>query len=223
MTGLRPWEIDGFAVKADVLSETGCDGLAAYLDSSAGPGARTLLREPWCRALARDLRASPMLVDLMSRDAVVVQCTLFDKSPAKNWLVSLHQDLSIPVKRRVDKAECSGWAEKEGCLYVQPPAAVLEQLMAVRVHIDECPSESGALRVVPGSHASGRLDSAAIKELRSERGEVVVPVTKGGALVMKPLLLHASSKATGTTPRRVLHFVFGPPELPMGLEWWNAV
>jgi hypothetical protein len=52
---------------------------------------------------------------------------------------------------------------------------------------------------------------------------VVVPVSRGGALVMKPLLLHASSKATRTMPRRVLHFVFGPPELPLGLEWQDVV
>jgi hypothetical protein len=36
---------------------------------------------------------------------------------------------------------------------------------------------------------------------------------------MRPLLLHASSKATGTSRRRVLHFVFGPPDLPLGLAW----
>src|SRR3984885_6005625 len=138
---------------------------------ASGAGSRRLLDEVWCAHLAGALRGDARIRSLLPRNAVAVQCTLFDKSPAKNWLVSLHQDLSIPVKRRVDKAECSGGAEKEGCLYVQPPAAVLEQLVAVRVHIDDCPSESGALRVVPGSHASGRLDSAAIKELRSERGE----------------------------------------------------
>jgi hypothetical protein len=42
-------------------------------------------------------------------------------------------------------------------------------------------------------------------------------------LVMRPLLLHASSKATSLTPRRVLHFLFGPPSLPLGLEWQWAV
>jgi hypothetical protein len=40
---------------------------------------------------------------------------------------------------------------------------------------------------------------------------------------MRPLLLHASSKATSPVPRRVLHFVFGPPTLPLGLEWRWAV
>jgi len=40
---------------------------------------------------------------------------------------------------------------------------------------------------------------------------------------MRPLLLHASSKGTGTSRRRVLHFLFGPRDLPLGLQWQRAV
>jgi hypothetical protein len=39
---------------------------------------------------------------------------------------------------------------------------------------------------------------------------------------MSPLLLHSSSKATGASLRRVLHLLFGPPELPFGLAWHDA-
>jgi len=124
---------------------------------------------------------------------------------------------------RVEGPECSGWTEKEGQVYVQPPVSVLEQLIAVRVHIDNCPVESGALRVVPKSHVEGRLNTEQAEALRSQNGETVVPVGRGGVLVMRPLLLHASSKATSNDPRRVLHFVFGPPKLPLGLEWrWTV-
>jgi ectoine hydroxylase-related dioxygenase (phytanoyl-CoA dioxygenase family) len=116
-----------------------------------------------------------------------------------------------------------GWSEKEGQVYVQPPIAVLEQLVAIRVHVDECTADNGPLRVVPGSHAFGRLDTKRTEELRSAHSELAVPVFRGGALIMRPLILHASSKATGANPRRVLHFVFGPPKLPCGLEWRWAV
>ena len=133
--------------------------------------------------------------------------------------MALHQDLSIPVARRVESAECSGWSVKEGQVYVQPPTSVIDHLVAVRVHLDDCPVDAGALRVVPGSHAFRRLDVAEAERWRKERGEVVVPVSRGGALVMRPLLLHASSKAIASVSRRVLHFVFGPRSLPFGLEW----
>jgi len=186
-------------------------------------GSRRLLDEAWCARLAGALRGDARIRSLLPHDAVAVQCTLFDKSPTKNWLVTLHQDLSIPVQGRVDSPECSGWSEKEGQVYVQPPLSVLEQLVAVRIHLDECPVESGALRVVPRSHLEGRLSRERAEALRSLHDETVVPVARGGALVMRPLILHASSKATSLAPRRVLHFVFGPPKLPLGLEWRWAV
>jgi len=85
-----------------------------------------------------DLRRHPIIGDLLPRDAVAVQCTLFDKSPGKNWLVSLHQDLSVPVEDRVDGAECTGWSAKEGQVYVQPPTDLLELIVAVHVHVDPC-------------------------------------------------------------------------------------
>lgn len=215
----------GFAVVPGVLVDTRCDVLAAHVQSYAasGAGPRQLLEQSWCRALADELRHQPILREVLPVNSVAVQCTLFDKSPTKNWLVSLHQDLSIPVRARVAAAECSRWSEKEGVVFVQPPAEILEQLVAVRLHIDDCPKEGGPLRVVPGSHAFGRLDTMGTECLRNERGELIVPVGLGGALVMRPLLLHASSKASTPRPRRVLHFVFGPPQLPFGLEWrWTV-
>jgi len=191
--------------------------------ANGGPGSRRLLDEAWCAHLAGALRGNAKMNSLLPRNAVAVQCTLFDKSPITNWLVALHQDLSIPVKSRVDSPECSGWSEKEGQMYVQPPVVVLEQLVAVRIHLDDCLVESGALRVVPESHSQGRLSPERAEELRRQNGETVVPVARGGALVMRPLILHASSKATELRQRRVLHFVFGPRKLPLGLEWQWAV
>ena len=102
---------------------------------------------------------------------------------------------------------------------MQPSVDVLRNLTAVRVHIDDCPVESGALRVVPGSHASGRLRPGEAGRLRDERGEQAVPVPRGGALLLRPLLLHASSKSFTAQSRRVLHFVFGPRHLPLELRW----
>lgn len=216
---------DGFAVVPGVLEDTRCDILASHVESYAesGAGSRQLLEQTWCRALADELRRQPELREFLPVNSVAVQCTFFDKSPSKNWLVSLHQDLSIPVRARVAAVECSGWSEKEGVVFVQPPVEILEQLVAVRVHIDDCPAESGALRVVPASHAYGRLDAHRADALRAAHSEVVVVVQRGGVLLMRPLILHASSKASAPNPRRVLHFVFGSARLPFGLEWRWAV
>jgi hypothetical protein len=216
---------DGYFVIPGVIDAVLNRRLGAFVGGLANgsAGSRRLLDEAWCVHLTSALRGDARIRSLLPHNAVAIQCTLFDKSPDRNWLVALHQDLSISVNQRVDSSECSGWSEKEGQLYVQPPVSVLERLVAVRVHIDDCPEESGALRVVPKSHVEGRLSQERAEALRSHNGETVVPVARGGVLVMRPLLLHASSKATSHDPRRVLHFVFGPAMLPLGLKWRWAV
>jgi len=137
--------------------------------------------------------------------------------------VSVHQDLSIPVAERVDAEGLRGWSEKEGSLQVQPPVEVLEQLVAVRLHIDPCNEDDGPLRVVPASHLQGIVSPESAVRERDAKGEVFCTAQPGDALVMRPLLLHASSKARASSRRRVLHFLFGPPTLPHGLRWPAAV
>lgn len=216
---------DGFAVIPGVLDAARCADLAASTATAASgsPGTRCLLAEHWCRALASTLRAHPSILPAIPDDYLAVQCTYFEKSRAQNWLVPVHQDLSIPVKARVSHPALGGWAEKEGSLFVQPPAEVLARLVALRVHLDPCLEEDGPLQFVPGTHKLGRLDAGQARALKQAGPLVTCAVERGGVLLMRPLALHASSKATGTSRRRVLHVVFGPAQLPHGLEWAQAV
>lgn len=208
----------GFVLVPNVLSPDAWEPLDREPRST-----RCLLDRPWCADFVSRLLDHPQLRRLIPPGHAAVQCTYFEKSPERNWLVALHQDLSIPVATRVDAAELRGWAEKEGELYVQAPAELLAQLIAVRVSIDRCSAADGALRVVPGSHTAGILDPEGAAARRDARGEVLCELEAGDALVMRPLLLHASSKSRGSGRRRVLHFLFGPRELPHGLRWRTAV
>jgi len=130
--------------------------------------------------------------------------------------------VAIPVSVRVEDPSLGARSNKGGTWFVQPPVGVLEQLVALRLHIDDCGLGDGPLNVVAGSHRGGRLDDRAAIALRDARGHVACLVPRGGAMLMRPLLLHASSKATGASRRRVLHFLFGPPRLPHGLAWAHA-
>jgi ectoine hydroxylase-related dioxygenase (phytanoyl-CoA dioxygenase family) len=222
---LAPLEDLGFVEIQGGLTRVRCAAAAIAVDAigRSRAGSRSLLDLPWCRDLAATLRAHPGIGPLLPPAAVAVQCTLFAKSPDQNWLVALHQDLSIPVRERVPHPACGGWSEKEDVTYVQPPVSVLESLVAVRAHLDDCGPESGPLCVVPRSHRHGRLSVDAARALREQHGETACNIERGGVLVMRPLLLHASSKARAPSRRRVLHFLFGPPELPGGLTWHRAV
>jgi hypothetical protein len=215
---------NGYAVVPAVVDIDEVDRIGRFVTDTlaATAGTRRLIELPWCRDLANCLMRNSRVCDSLPVDSLAIQCTLFIKSTERNWLVSLHQDLSVPVAERVDSALYSGWSEKEHQLFVQPPVSFLERMLAIRVHLDDCDQRNGALRVVPGSHTMGRLDSSAALRVRSDRGEVHVSVPRGGAMLMRPLLLHASSKILANNPRRVLHFVFAPATPPDGLRWSSA-
>ncbi len=216
---------DGFAIVPHVLSVGECEALAKHVtpETTASGGTRCLLSQSWCALLADRLRQHREISRLVPRDFVAVQCTYFEKSALRNWLVPFHQDLSIPVAEHVDNPALRGWSEKESSLFVQAPVEVLEQMVSVRVHLDECGEEDGPLRVIPGSHTYGRIDAEAMQVAKAKTAEVACVAEQGGVLVLRPLLLHASSKGTGESRRRVLHFVFGPRELPFSLMWKQAV
>lgn len=216
---------DGYAVIEAIVAPAECLKLIAALATEPGAtsGSRCLLSRDWCKRLAARLRAHPGIAALLPAGHVASQCTFFTKSASINWLVPIHQDLSIPVAERVDAPGLGGWSEKEGGLFVQPPIALLERLVAVRLHLDDCGPDDGPLHIVPGSHTRGKISPDDAATARRQEGVVSCEVGAGGVLVMQPLLLHASSKASGASQRRVLHFLFGPEVLPHGLRWHTAV
>jgi hypothetical protein len=209
---------DGFEILSGLLSHDECDVLAyAVTIKAAGAGSRNLLDMEIVANTAERLRNHQALRNLLDEGYRVVQCTLFTKGADTSWSVAPHQDLSIPVDQRTDLPGWSGWSKKEGVWFVQPPVTVLEQLVAVRLQLDNHSSETGPLEVVPGTHTSGRLSGPDIVE-RAARERFKCPVPKGGAVVMRPLLIHSSGKPKSPRDRRVLHYLYGPA-LPSGLEW----
>jgi hypothetical protein len=54
----------------------------------------------------------------------------------------------------------------------------------------------------------GVLTDEEIRASVDQRGFCECLVSRGGILVMRPLLIHASSKSLTTAPRRVLHFEY---------------
>lgn len=218
----RRFDTDGYFISEPLFTAAEIDEIVRLTRNQPHAEARNILEAAWCRSLAEKIASSAAGSELIPSAAVAVQCTSFEKSPQRNWLVTLHQDFSVPVAERVASENLVGWSVKSGVLYTQPPVSLLNQLVAVRLQLDAPAPDDGALRVVVGTHSVGRLNDQDAFALRERIGETPCIVPKGGALFMRPLLLHASSKIRGPAVRRVLHFVFGPKELPFGLRWSNA-
>lgn len=214
---------DGYLLLCAAITPHACAGLresGPAVEARAG-GARNVLRD-WPQA-AGALHSLELLARaLLGRDARPVRAILFDKTPASNWAVPWHQDLSIPVRERHETEGYSGWSCKEGVWHAQPPRGVLENMLALRLHLDDCGGDNAPLRVLPGSHALGRLDEAGIAARLASSREAVCTAQAGDVLAMRPLLLHASNRAALPGRRRVLHVEYAACELPAPLAWQAA-
>lgn len=159
-----------------------------------------------------------LVTDVLSPSAFLVRSTLFDKTEGANWGVFWHQDLSIAVQEKHEAEGYSAWTKKAGVHCVQPPIEVMQQILTVRIHLDDCTAANGALKVLPGSHMLGRVRSASIDSQQTSEA-VTCEVPAGGVLLMRPTSLHASSPMDEPSPRRVIHFEFADFELPEPLKW----
>lgn len=223
-------EQDGFAVLESVISDLAADALLAALsdvDSRAAiqrrgsvHAIRNLLEVvPEVQTLARSEAVRALVEPVLGPDCFAVRGILFDKTPEANWKVAWHQDLTIAVREQREVPGFGPWSEKAGIAHVQPPAEVLGRMLTVRVHLDPCGPENGPVQVIPGSHRAGRLGLDEIAGWRAKHEPVPCTSERGGALVMRPLLLHASSPATVPAHRRVVHLEFAVEQLPDSLEW----
>lgn len=221
---------DGFALVPGAIGSAEVARLLGALDAAeAGDGVRRRgsvyairnLMEvvPEVRELAGSAPVRALVEPVLGRGAFPVRAILFDKTPDANWKVTWHQDLSIAVREARDVEGFGPWSEKAGVPHVQPPAGVLERMLTVRIHLDPCGADNGPVNVLPGSHREGRLDANAIERWRAGAAPVATCTGAGGALVMRPLLLHASSPATVPGHRRVIHIEYAADALPGGLEW----
>jgi hypothetical protein len=202
----------GFTIVEAVLDGTEVGELARTLETSdldrSRAGARHLMNHRGVSTVAADPRMVAIARRFLGETAVPYKATLFDKSPARNWLVAWHQDTALPLCERREIPEWGPWSTKAGVTYALAPASALAQVVALRLHLDDSRPENGPLRVLPGTHALGLLTEYDIARLTAEISAVDCTVPAAGVVAMRPLIVHSSSKAEGDLPRRVLHIEY---------------
>jgi len=217
---------DGYAVTADVLTPTQCDRIIEALSvvepdaSRRRGGVRNILQlVGQIRRLVLEGPVRDMVEQVLCPSAFAVRGILFDKTPESNWNIRWHRDTTIAVSHRVDELEGYGpWSTKAGVTHVRPPVSVLEQMLTLRLHLDACDEDNGALRVIPGSHRAG-MDEGKPSEPEAR----VYPAPRGGVLLMRPLLWHRSTKAVAPHHRRIVHIEFADKPLPIPLQWHDPL
>ena len=215
---------DGFTIIDNYLDRATVDRLihdiTALNLTPERAGMRNILESlPSIQQLAQSEPILALVEPILGNTARVVRGIFFDKQPSANWKVPWHQDVTIAVKNRLDLPDYQPWSLKGGIHHVQPPVAILEQMLTVRIHLDKTDESNGALKVIAGSHRHGKLGVDETVGLK-QTDPTICTCESGGILLMRPLLLHASSMAIVPSHRRVIHLDYASCELPEGLQWY---
>lgn len=206
----------GFAIESHVVSQAEITQLLDELHAANLPrsraGIRHALQHPSVARIAKDTRLLALAQAILGSEAIPFRATLFDKSPVSNWLVAWHQDTALPLQHRREAVGWGPWSMKDDVIYAHAPASALTQVLALRLHLDDSRVENGPLRVLPGTHQQGVLTDEEMLALAGKLSPVECTVNAGGVLLMRPLLVHASSKSRSELPRRVLHIEYAAQE-----------
>jgi len=220
----RRLEYKGFGILNHVYTKRDIRKLKAKFDAyfksndEASFGMREVLKKiPEIKAILFNKNFRKVIKSI-DKQAFLTKAIYFDKSTNDNWYVNWHQDVPINVLEKKDVDGFKSWTNKQGVVSVCPPEKISKNTFTMRIHLDDVTVKNGALKVIPGSH-NKRLNDEEIKLISNNSIPFLSEVNSGGVQLMKPFLLHASSKTTSQKSRRVLHLEFSSIELPEGLEY----
>lgn len=214
----------GFYIKHTCFSAETIEELVAIIEQSKKLENKFAIRQfveelPLAKTIIFNKVFTSFLEQYFGENYFLIKAIYFDKPPTANWVVPWHQDLTIVTNQKSPMEGYSKWRLKKEAHYVQPPIGILENIVTIRIHLDDCTSHNGALRVIPASHKNGidkKLDY-------TQEKSVICEVKKGGLLLMKPLLFHASKRTTNNLNRRVVHLEFATKELPLPLTYRERI
>jgi hypothetical protein len=212
---------NGFAIVPSCLDAPTLCELSDLLDAIHA-GVRNLLDISMIRELARSSAVRSLMEPVLGSSSFAVRGILFNKVDKTNWKVPWHQDCVIAVAERREVLGWGPWSIKAGVHHVRPNSELVSRMLAVRLHLDDCGSDTGPLRLIPGSHRHGFLSDRQIQKWPKDNA-ITCTARRGDAILMQPLLLHASSKARLPSGRRVVHLEFAAEELPNRLSWRDRV
>lgn len=229
MSSKQSFSENGFLILDEIYSETEINQILNEINSADSQkdtfrktsdlfAIRQILKEiPKLNETIFNENLRNLIQEFIGNDFFVVKSIYFDKPETSNWYVAYHQDLTISVDKKIELENFNFWTKKQNQFAVQPPIEILENIVTIRIHLDETNEENGALKVIPKSH-SKKIYRPETIDWSTEK-EVSCDVNKGGVMLMKPLLLHASGRTINNQKRRVIHIELSNFNLPNEINW----
>ncbi len=224
---------NGFATIDNIYSPDEVEAILGQI-GKANADKETFRKSADLFAIRQFLKEVPGTIDIIFNDKLksvltlllgykyfIVKSIYFDKPQKSNWYVSYHQDLTISVDRKLQLTGFEFWTTKQNQFAVQPPVEILQNIVTVRIHLDDTDENNGALKVIPKSHLKGIYRPETIDWTVEKK--VSCNISKGGIMLMKPLLLHSSDRTTNERQRRVIHIEFSNQELPIEINWAERI
>jgi ectoine hydroxylase-related dioxygenase (phytanoyl-CoA dioxygenase family) len=211
----------GYALLRGFLCNEELDRLriaCAQLDLAYGQ--RNLLQTvPAVKAFLLSTKVQDLLSTIGYAGSAVARSLFFNKNAAHNWLVPWHQDKSIALRGRAETPGYGKWTVRDSVHQAEPPQDLLENMLTLRLHLDAADAANGALKLIPGSQADGKLTEQQTREAVKNKPAILCEAGTGDLLLMRPLLLHASDKAVAPGMRRIIHIELSRQDLPAPLQW----
>lgn len=212
------FEASGRVWLRNAVSEDDLKRLDTAADAVARAGERLDVTTSFEAALSRESTVLRAVRRLMPA-AVPVRSVAFNKSQSANWGVPWHQDRVIAVAEKADIPGYKNWTNKSGTWHCEPPQSILDEMLFVRVHLDDADPSNGAMDIAVGSHSDGFVPSANAEEVANTYPIETCVAERGDVLILKMLTLHASKPAQVPSGRRVLRIDFSASQLPRPLSW----
>lgn len=207
---------------ANALAQSDANSLISSASNGAVVGARNLLHLwPGVKDLCRGTILAKCLHEILGKNVGLVRVLYFNKPPGRSWSLPWHKDMTIAVRdNQIPSVAFQKPTRKAGVPHVEASVELLQNMLTLRIHLDDVDDDNGTLRVLPGSHHSGK----SLNWQNSEPKSIVA--SAGSALLMRPLLAHCSNATSAPVPRhrRILHMEFaGQATLPDGYEWYSWI
>ncbi|URW75230.1 phytanoyl-CoA dioxygenase family protein [Sphingomonas donggukensis] len=182
------------------------------------PGIRLTGLPKLADVLAQGGAIAAIAATYLGASARPVRAVLFDKTPAANWALGWHQDRTIAVQAQHEVAGFGPWTRKAGLLHVEPPFAVIEAMVTLRIHLEVVPADNAPLLIARRSHRIGRIPVREVETIVARSELLACVAERGDVWVYATPILHASAASNGRR-RRVLQVDYSAQSLPAPLEW----